>query len=229
MRGHVQRVRYRGSDLRVAPCGRKRPLRKRRGVVAVDDIVSHAWVVRLFRKNLLQNFTGLFLVCISLISRQRSCVEGKRVERCCLAILRIAQMHLLHRFLISEGARAMIELVCILIKSLDCRDVAPFTVGLGAHSLCFLHSSPPLLQHRLARVFPEGIPQAHRDAPVAHRTVWVHLSDGSEPLACFFKPEGMQQSDSTLEWLLDSCVTGDRKVHCPYFLGVPGRMLVSFI
>jgi hypothetical protein len=45
----------------------------------------------------------------------------------------------------------------------------------------------------------------------------------------FFKPEGVEQGDSALEGLLNLCATGDRKVHCPYFLRSPGYMLVFFM
>src|SRR5262249_2718480 len=161
----------------------------------------HTWMVRLLCENLLQNCPSLFLVGIGLVSRQRCRIESECIERCRFPVLWIAQVHLFHGFLVREGARAMVKLVRVFVECFDRGDVVLFAVSLGAHSLRLFDGSRPLFQPRLRGMFPKGIPQAHGDAPVTHRTVWVHLNDSSEPFVCFFKPEGMQQGDSTLERL----------------------------
>src|SRR5262245_59058646 len=98
----------------------------------MNNVVGHSGVVRLVGEDFLQNRAGLFLVGVGLIGRQRRGVEGERVKRRRFAVLGITHVHLFHGLLVREGTRAMVELVGVLIKSLDRRDVVLFTVGRGA-------------------------------------------------------------------------------------------------
>src|SRR5262245_57824172 len=62
VRGHMQRMRHRRRDLCVAARGGERSLRVLGVVVAMDDVMRYARVVRLLGKNFLENRTGLLLI-----------------------------------------------------------------------------------------------------------------------------------------------------------------------
>ena len=86
VRRHVQRVRRRRRDLRVAPRGVERPIGERRHVVAVDDVVREARMIRLAGDELLENRAGLQQVrvtsCRSATRPPRSTTRRRSTPRC---------------------------------------------------------------------------------------------------------------------------------------------------
>jgi len=112
-------------------------------VVAVDQVVRHAGMVRLLGKDLLQNSGGLELAGVRLVGRERSRVEGERVEDRCLPVIRIAKGELLHGFLVGESPSAVIDLVRVPVERLEPRDVISLALGLRSRSLRPFDGGPP--------------------------------------------------------------------------------------
>ena len=69
VRRHVQRVRRRRRDFRVTPRRLERAIGQRRKVVAVDDVVREAGMIRLASDQLFENRAGLELVGEGLVGR----------------------------------------------------------------------------------------------------------------------------------------------------------------
>jgi len=68
----MERVRRRRGYLCVASGSRQGKIRKLRVVKTVDDIMYHARMFRFFKRNLVEDLSGLLLVGITLI-RWRRC------------------------------------------------------------------------------------------------------------------------------------------------------------
>ena len=123
----------------------------------------------------------------------------------------------------------MVALVCLLVKSLDRRDIVLLAVGLCPYSFCLGHSLPPVLQSRRVRGLPEGMVEAHGDAPVTHGATGVCHGDRSKRFLRLLEPKGVLDGDSALELRLCFCIARDGKVHGPKLFRIPSRMLVFFV
>src|SRR5262249_11558382 len=97
-----------------------------------DDVMSRAWVLRLLRKNLLQDRAGLELVLIGLVERVGGGEQGQRIEDPRLAVIGIALRNLLHLAHIGRSARAMVELVVIRVEGRERVEIILFAGGLRA-------------------------------------------------------------------------------------------------
>src|SRR5260370_2285768 len=94
----------------------------------MDNVMSYAGMLRLLRKNLFQNRTGLFLIRISFISGGRAALQRERVKDGCLPVIGIASLKLLHRFFICHRAGVMVQLVGIFVDSFEDSDVIPLAL-----------------------------------------------------------------------------------------------------
>ena len=80
VRGHVQRVRRRGRDARVAARRGQALLRDRRRVVAVDQVVRHARMVGVLGELLLEDRRRLQVGRVGLVGLRLRAGEVERVE-----------------------------------------------------------------------------------------------------------------------------------------------------
>src|SRR5712664_3130680 len=96
-------------------------------------------MLRLRQQYLVENVSGFFLIGVGLVCWLRGSQQRKRIENGGLVILWVTEVKLLHCFLISEGARSVIELIRILVERFDRRDVIPLPLRLSANHVCFLY------------------------------------------------------------------------------------------
>jgi hypothetical protein len=80
MRRHVQSVRDRRRDFRIAACRREAGRRERRDVVAVDQIMCDARMVRLLGEDRFEDRRRLLLVGEGLIGGKGIGIEGEGIE-----------------------------------------------------------------------------------------------------------------------------------------------------
>src|SRR5713226_9450201 len=168
---------------------------------------------RLLGKSLLQNCASLLLVRVGLITGRRVSPHGQRIENGRFPVVGIARLELLHRLLVGQCARAMIELVGILVKDLDGGDVVALSLRFGACRLRPLDSRPTLFQDRRVRRFPNGMVVRHSEAPKSHATGRILFSDFGECPGGLFVSERMEDGHGAIEPRLHSGVTGSGKVH----------------
>src|SRR5258708_5286085 len=141
--------------------------------------------------------------------------KRQRVEDAGLTVGRIAAVKLLHRFTVSESARAMIELVSILVKNFYRRDVVSLTLSLCADALCLFDGVRSLLQLCRGRRRPDGMVVAHGNAPVTHATSRIGDGNFAKRLFSLFILERMEPGDGAIEFPLCLGITGDREVDLP--------------
>ena len=208
VRRHVLRVRHGRRDLRVAPRSAEPARGQGRIVIAVDDVVRDAGMVRLLGQDLLEDRARLQLIGVRLVGRRRRRVQRERIEHRGLAVVGIAPVELLHRLLVGGGPRAMVQLVVVAIVRLDRGDVVLLARRCGQPTR-LLQGGRALLQHRRARGLPERVVDAHRHAPVAHRAGRILRRQLGEGLLRLLVPERVQERDRALEIGLDSGRTRD--------------------
>src|ERR1700694_5106271 len=97
---------------------------------------------RLLGKNLLQNCASLLLVRVGLITGRCVSPHGQRIENGRFPVVGIVRLELLHRLLVGQSTRAMIELVGILVKDLDGGDVVALSLRFVACPVRRLPTSP---------------------------------------------------------------------------------------
>ena len=213
VRRHVERMRHRGGELRVAPRRGQPPLREGGVVVSVDDVVRGAGVIRLHGEDLLGDLRGSLLLGVGAVVRIGGGLEGEGVEGLRLPILRIAGEHQLHRLLVGGGARAVVEAIRILEEGVRGRDVVSLARRGVSDRLGLLHRFDPSLERGGARRRPDLVPLAHGDAPVGDGTVRVGLGHGREGLRRLQVPEGVQDRHRLVEGLLHRRLARDREAH----------------
>src|SRR3712207_586372 len=96
MRRHVQGMRRRRRDFRVAPGGVEPSVGEWWVIVAMNQVMGHTGMLRLFREYPLEDFGGLELLGIGLITWRGGGVQGQGIEHRRLTILRIALGELFH-------------------------------------------------------------------------------------------------------------------------------------
>ena len=198
----MQRVRYRRRDLGVAHRRRQPELGELLGVVAVDQVMHDAGVVRLRLPNLFQDLGGFLLVREGLVGRRLGCVQRQRIEDAGLLVVREAGMDLLHRLFIGDRPGLVVDLVVILVEGGDRRDIGLLAVGLRPGGAGLFDRFGTGFQRGLARRVPQRVPVAHRDAPIGHRAVGLALRDVGKALQRLRIPEGMQRPGGVVERLL---------------------------
>lgn len=209
----MQRVRHRGRHRRVAARRGQPALGEHGRIVAVDQVVRDAGMVRLLQVDRLEDCRRLELLGIGLVGGQRRGVEGQRVEHAGLAVVRVGRVDPRHRLLVGEAARAVIELVPVPVERRAGTDIVPLALGLGADGLGPRHRLGTRFEGALAGRVPERVPVAHRHAPVAHGTGRVGLGHPGERLDRLLVPERVQDRDRTVQLLLRRRGAGGREMH----------------
>jgi hypothetical protein len=156
--------------------------------------------------------SSLFLIGVGLVGRQRGGVESQRIEHRGFTVLGVAQIDLLHRLLVGDGAGAVVEFVIVAVEGRDRRDVVLLPLGLRRrrHRLCDRLGAG--LQGGWARRIPQRVPVAHRDAPIADRAVGLGFGDRGEVFQRLGIPERVQGPYRVLEGVLHGRTAGGRKV-----------------
>ncbi len=201
MRRHVQRVRRVGGDLRVAARRLEGVRRKRRHVVAVDDVVRQPGVLRLRLPELLQDCAGFQLIGVRLVGRIRRRRERERVERRGLGVIRVARRKTAHRVPIAQHARALVERIRIVEQRRARSDVVALARRLRAGRLragervaAGLHLRGWPLRDR------EGVPPLRQtDSPERDAAAGILVGDGLECLNRGAELERVQQRHPSRE------------------------------
>ena len=89
----------------------------------MNQVMRDARMVRFLRQNLIKDFGGSVLFCVSHVSagggaQQSECIKDSR-----LMILRIVQVELFHRPLVSKRASAMLDFARVFIETFYHGDV----------------------------------------------------------------------------------------------------------
>ena len=79
-------------------------LAERRRVVAVNEVVRHAWMVWLLGEHRLEYRRRFLLIGVGLVGGERGRIQRKRVEDGRLPVLGVILMEARHRVLVGEGA-----------------------------------------------------------------------------------------------------------------------------
>src|ERR1700732_1137606 len=179
---------------------------------------------RLLGKSLLQNGASLLLVRVGLITGRCVSSRGQRIENGRFPVVGIARLELLHRLLVGQCARAMIELVGVLVKDLDGRYVVALSLRFGACRLRPLDSRPTLFQDRRVRRVPNGMVVRHSQAPKSHATGRILFSDFGECPGGLFVSERMEDGHGSIELRLQGGITGKWKTDLAKFFGISRGM-----
>ena len=222
VRRHVLGVRHRGRGPGIAASGDQPTARQGRIVVAVDDVVRGAGVLRLLREDPFEDRARLELVGVGLVGGRCGRVERQRVEDGGFPIVGIAAGQPLHGLLVGGRPRAVIERVGVAIVRRDGRDVLLLPRGRDQPARLLDRVGAPV-QHRRARRLPERMVDAHRDAPVAHRARGVRGRDRGEGLLRLLVPERVQQRDRALEVGPNRGRAGDGEANGPELFSVVGE------
>ena len=201
VRRHVLRVRRRRRDLRVLVRHRHALARERREIVAVDEVMRDAGMLRILLVERLEDADRLQQRRHVLVVE--GLVERERVEHLRLDVVRVLLRQRRHRLLVVPGARVLVDLVEVPVELLDRRQPVALALGLGADRLALLHRIEAALERR-------GVPRAdervgarrHGEPPVGDRAARIGLGNGGERLQRFGKIERMQLRERPLELLL---------------------------
>ena len=181
--------------------------------------MSDLGMLRLTRQNAIQNLRGLLFPRVALvICHHPSRDKRQRIEDAGFIIGRMVLVKLLHRIVVSERAGPMIELVSVLVKNLDRRDVVSLALSPCARDLCLFHRARSLLQLDRGWRSPEGMVLAHGDAPESHAALRVGDGNVGERLFSRFILERMEPGDRAIELPPGSDVAGDWEIDLPKFL-----------
>ena len=215
-------VRRRRGDGRVAT-GRTEPLvRDGRVVVAVDEVVRGARMVRLLPEHGLEDRRRLELLGVRLVGRHRGGVERERVEDRGLAVARVARGQLLHRLLVGDRPRPVVDLVVVLVEDLDRRDVVELALALRAGRPGARDGGRAVAQHLRGGRPAEGVLEhGHRDAPVGDPAGRVLLRDLVERLDRGAAPEGVEEGHGAAQVGLDRRAAGVGEVDLAELLRGP--------
>jgi hypothetical protein len=146
-------------------------------------------MVRLLSEHPLEDFGGFLLVSVRLVRGQRRCVEGESVEHPCLPVIGVAHVDLLHRLLIGDTTRPVVELVAVAIEACDRLDVVALAVRLCADGLCLGDGVGSCFECGFAGRIPERVPITHCHAPVSHGAGGIRFRYDREGLHSLLIPE----------------------------------------
>ena len=110
--------------------------------------------------------------------------------------------NLLHGLRVGRRALLVIHFAVLAIKSAESFDVIAFALRSCADCASLLKQVPAALQIYSIRPAPKLVIQAHGLSPVGHCALWIVFRNLLELLVRFVVPEGMQQRNASLEWLL---------------------------
>ena len=194
----MEGVRRRRGDLVVASRRRKPSVGQGRVVVAVDQVMRDAGVIRLRSEDRLEDPRGVPLVRVRLVGGRRGRVERERVEDGRLGVIGITLVNAAHGRLVAEGPTPMIHSTGVLVECGDGVDPGRFAVGLG-DGLRALHSRGTGLKSGGGRREPEGIPVTHGESPKPHGAARVGLRDGRELPGGMRVPERVEDRHRVVE------------------------------
>ena len=146
VRRHVQRVRRRRRDLRVTPGRFERLIGERRKVVAVDDVVREAGMIRLAGDESFENRASLALLGERLVARRRGGGDRQRVEDRRFAVVRVGRGDPRHRIAIRHHTGGLIRRLEIGVEPGHRVHIRPLAFGLRADLPRALDGVAPLLQ-----------------------------------------------------------------------------------
>ena len=196
VRRHVQRVRRRGRDRRVALRGETRAGSERGDVVGVDDVVRESRVIGLLRPERLEDPPRLDLLRVRLVRRQRRGDERDRVEDLRLRVGRLRGDELGHRALVRDLARVLVRVLVVVVQSAHRADVAALALrGVRRVTLRGVRGRAPLREQRRRAVAGRHriAPPRERDPPVRHRAGGVRREHVVERLQRRAELERVQQ------------------------------------
>src|SRR5216117_1826592 len=201
VRRHVQRVRYPWRNRIISPGRSQSTLGQRGIIVAMDQVMNYAGMVRVLFPQLFQDGGRLKLFRQTRVigrgitfSQNRESVEGLRFE-----IVWILVPELVHRFFVSDHTvawsdwsvtrlsnSAWARTVRRIIINIERGNESPLSVRYALHRHCFFNG-------RLARAHlvrsggcPNGVPPRHGDSPLSHRAFGVALSHRSKNTSRLF-------------------------------------------
>src|SRR6185295_13251306 len=118
-----------------------------------------------------------------------------------------------HRLLISQRARAMVDLVCVLEERFDRTYVAFFALSRRVERPGFFDSGPTRFQLSLGRRRPDWMVLAHRDTPISHATLRIERRHSFKGPARFFIAKRVQPCSRKIEMSLSIRIAGNLKAH----------------
>src|SRR6266403_4776841 len=192
---------------------RERALDQRRITVGVNDVVARARVLRLLRKNLLENGAGLQLILVGLVEAVCGREQRQRVEEARLDVVGIALREPLHLAHVGARARAMIELVMIGVEGRERLEVIAFARRRPAQRQRPRDGLASRFQAGRRRRRPDLGPRGHGDAPIGHGAIGLRLGDGGEFFQRLPIPERVQRCERGIEARLNVGAAGDRQAH----------------
>src|SRR5262249_6868824 len=143
------------------------------------------------------------LLGIGLVAVQRGFVQRQGVEHFGVHIVRILARQPLHRFLIVERARVLVDLIVVLVDLLNRRQPVALALGLGADRLALFDGIVPALQRRCVPRANQWVrPYTDGQAPVGNSTARIDFRDLGEGRDRFWVKEGVQHAQRALECLL---------------------------
>ena len=226
VRRHVERVRRRRRDLRVLVRGGHAPLRQRREVVAVDQVMRDARVIRILLVERLEDLDRLQEIVHRLVIE--SLVQRQRVEDLRLDVTRILLRQGLHRLFVVLGAGVVVDPVVVLVVRLDRREPVALAFGLRADGLPLLDRvEPPLERDRIEGARERIGTDAHGEPPVRDGAAGVGLRDGRERFDRFGKEERVQHRERALELFLRLGRARRFEEHTSEFLAGRPRVIVG--
>ncbi len=214
VRRHMQRMRRVGRDAGVTP-GRGHPfLRDRRGVIAVDQVVRHARMVRILRELLLEDRRRLEGIRVGLV---RGLLDGDQVERIedlRLVVLRILGGERLIGLGARKGALALVAVRIVFPVGRDRFEIVLLALRLGAHLAALVDRRLRACDIRRWRAADEGVVHQDRsEAPGRHHAIRILAGDFLERALPRRPPERMQHRDAARDLLLHLRAAGVGEVH----------------
>jgi hypothetical protein len=149
----------------------------------MDDVVRKPRMLGLLREQLFQNGTRLELLAVRFVGWKRRLGNSQRVERRGFGVLRVSAVYMLHRPLVREHARSLIDGAVRFVQFVHRRDVVALARrgcpgGPGA-----LSGDGAVDQRvRRANAGKRILPVRERDPPVCHGARGILREHRLEPL-----------------------------------------------
>ena len=228
VRWHVQGVRRGRRDFRVSPRGVERFGRQGRHVVAVNDVVREARMLRLGREELLEDCARLQAARVGFVGwllgrAQRQGVEDRR-----FGILGESVGDAGHRIAIRQDSRVLIHGVRIGEQLRGGIDVRAFAIGLRADGFCSVEGFTALL-HLSGGPLADAervAPSAHADAPIRDPAARVGRRRLVERRDRAGELERVQQCHRVIECRLRRLAARRREMDRAELFGRSGAVLV---
>ncbi len=194
-------MRRRRRDLGVLVGRRDTAWRDRREVVAVDQVVRHARMVRIFLIDRLEDRDRLQQrIHVLVIERL---VQGQRVKDFRLDVVRILLDERLHGVLVVLRPRVLIDGLVVLVEGLQRGEPVALALGLGPDGLALLDGLETLLQGLGGERRDQRVGTlADGDAPVRDGAARIRLGDRGERLDRLGEEEGVLHREGTFELFL---------------------------